>query len=59
MKKKRKKKDQADLTQPGRGEEDKRRWGGGRGSVAWWTLISTGFVLSATSISIGGGVADE
>ena len=35
MKKKRKKKEQADLTQPGRGEEDKRRWGGGRGSAAW------------------------
>ena len=32
--KKRKRKEQADLTQPSGGEEDERRWDGGRGS-AW------------------------
>ena len=59
MEKRKKEKKNADLIQPGGGEEDEQRWGGGRGSAAWWMLISTGFVLLATSISIGGGVADE
>ena len=58
-KKKKKEKEQANLTQPGGGEDDERRWGGGRGSATWWTPISTGFVLSATSISIGGGATDK
>ena len=30
-----KKKKEADLIQPGGGEENERQWGGGRGSVAW------------------------
>ena len=58
-KKKEKKKEQADLTQLGGKEEDEWRWGGERGSAAWWMPISTGFVLLATSFSTGGGAADE
>ena len=59
MEKRKKEKKNADLIQPGGGEEDEQRWGGGRGSAAWCMLISTGFVLLATSISIGGGAVDE
>ena len=33
--KKKKEKRNADLIQPGGGEEDEQRWGGGRGSAAW------------------------
>ena len=54
-----KEKKNADLIQPGGGEEDEQRWGGGRGSAAWWMLISTGFVLLATSISTGGESVNE
>ena len=56
---KKRKKEQADLTQPSGGEDNEQRWGGGRGSATWWMPISTGFVLSATSISIGGGATDK
>ena len=57
--KKKKKKEQANLTQLGGGEDDEQRWSGGHGSVAWWTPISTDFVLTATSISTSDGTADE
>ena len=60
MKKKReKKREQVNLTQTGDGDEDERQWGSEHGSAAWWTLISTNFVLSATSISTSGGAANK